>query len=99
MAKAKRNLHEGSSFDAFLEENGILAEAEARAVKAVVAWQLAQAMKAQKLTKLQMAKQLKTSRTQVNRILDPNNDTVTLETLNEAARVLGKRVHLELVDA
>ena len=99
MAKTKQNLHEGSSFDSFLEENGILAEAEAYAVKAVLAWQLAQEMKAQKLSKLRMAKQLKTSRTQVSRILDPTNDAVTIESLSEAARVLGKRIHLELVDA
>lgn len=99
MAKTRRNPHDGSSFDSFLEEYGLLARAEARAVKAVVAWQLAREMKARKLSKLRMAKQLKTSRTQVNRILDPTNDAVTLETLNQAAHVLGKRIHLALVDS
>ena len=66
--------HMGSSIDDFLKEEGIFEEAQAQAVKEVVAWQLAEAMKKKKISKNKMATLLKTSRTQVDRILDPKND-------------------------
>jgi len=88
--------HMGSSIDHFLKEEGIFEEAEAQAVKEVVAWQLAQAMKKQKISKSKMAVLLKTSRTQVDRLLDPKND-ITLSSLQRAAAMVGRRVMIELV--
>ena len=95
----RRNPHDGSSFESFLEDEGLLEEAREKAIKAVLAWQLTRAMKARKMTKAQMAKRLATSRSQLDRLLDPNNDTVTLRTLAKAARAVGKRLRLDLVDA
>ena len=86
--------HMGSSLDDFLREEGIFEEAQA--VKEVVAWQLAEAMKKQKISKNKLATLLKTSRTQVDRILDPKND-ITLGTLQRAAAMVGRRVTIELV--
>ncbi len=86
----------GSSIDDFLKEEGILEEAQTQAVKEVVAWQLAQAMKKKKITKSRMALLLKTSRTQVDRLLDPKND-ITLSTLQRAAAMVGRRVSIDLV--
>jgi predicted XRE-type DNA-binding protein len=88
--------HLGSTIDDFLKEEGIFAEAQAQAIKEVVAWQLAQAMKKRKLTKSRMASLLKTSRTQVDRLLDPKND-ITLSSLQRAAAMVGRRVMIELV--
>jgi plasmid maintenance system antidote protein VapI len=88
--------HMGSSLDDFLREEGILEEAQAQAVKEVVAWQLAEAMKKQKISKNKLATLLKTSRTQVDRILDPKND-ITLGSLQRAAAMVGRRVTIELV--
>lgn len=96
---ARKNPHEGSSFESFLEEEGILEETRERAIKAVVAWQLEKAMKARRMTKADMAKRLSTSRSQLDRLLDPKNDTVTLRTLARAARAVGKKLRLDLVDA
>ncbi len=89
------NKHIGSSFRDFLEEDGILDEVEAHAIKRVLAWQIEQEMKAQGLSKSDMAKRLKTSRTQLNRLLDPENDKVQLDTVQRAADAVGKRPHLE----
>jgi predicted XRE-type DNA-binding protein len=86
----------GSSIDDFLREEGILEEAQAQAIKEVVAWQLAQAMKKKKMSKSRMAVLLKTSRTQVDRLLDPEND-ITLSSLQRAAAMVGRRVIIELV--
>ncbi|MGD1071717.1 MAG: Fis family transcriptional regulator [Bryobacteraceae bacterium] len=86
----------GSSIDDFLQEEGILDESQAQAVKEVVAWQLAEAMRKQKISKARMAALLKTSRTQVDRLLDPKND-ITLSSLQRAAAMLGRRVMIELV--
>ena len=83
--------HMGSSIDDFLKEEGIFEEAQAQAIKEVVAWQLAEAMKQQKISKSKMAVLLKTSRTQVNRLLDPKND-ITLLSLQRAAAMVGRRV-------
>jgi hypothetical protein len=85
--------HMGSSIDDFLKGEGIFAEAQTRAIKEVVAWQLAQAMK--KISKSRMAALLKTSRTQVDRLLDPKND-ITLSSLQRAAALIGRRVTIEL---
>ena len=86
----------GSSFEGFLEEEGVLAEAEAIAVKRVLAYQLKELMKAQKLNKTQLAKRMKTSRSALERLLDPDNPYVTLLTLERAARALGKNIRIEI---
>ena len=88
--------HMGSSIDDFLKEEGIFEEAQAQAVKEVVAWQLADAMRTKKISKVRMATLLKTSRTQVDRLLDPKND-ITLSSLQRAAAMVGRRVMIELV--
>ncbi|HXI42332.1 MAG TPA: hypothetical protein VNH83_20280 [Bryobacteraceae bacterium] len=87
--------HMGSSIDDFLKEEGILEEAQVQAIKEVVAWQLAEAMKKKKISKARMATLLKTSRTQVDRLLDPRND-ITLSSLQRAAAMVGRRVAIEL---
>jgi predicted XRE-type DNA-binding protein len=86
----------GSSIDDFLKEEGIFEEAEAQAVKEIVAWQLAQAMKKKRISKSKMAALLKTSRTQVDRLLDPKND-IALTSLQRAAAMVGRRVSIKLV--
>jgi antitoxin HicB len=86
----------GSSIDDFLKQEGIFEVAQAQAVKEVVAWQLAEAMRTRKISKARMAKLLKTSRTQVDRLLDPKND-ITLSSLQRAAAMVGRRVTIELV--
>ena len=88
----------GSSIDDFLKEEGIFEAAQTLAVKEVVAWQLAQAMKKKKISKARMAALLKTSRAQVDRILNPKND-ITLSSLQRAAALVGRRVVIELVSA
>jgi antitoxin HicB len=88
--------HMGSSIDEFLKQEGIFEEAQAQAIKEVVAWQLAEAMKKKKISKNKLATLLKTSRTQVDRILDPKND-ITLGSLQRAAAMVGRRVTIELV--
>jgi predicted XRE-type DNA-binding protein len=88
--------HMGSSIDDFLKDEGVFEEAQAQAVKEVVAWQLAQAMKKQKISKNKMATMLKTSRSQVDRLLDAKND-ITLSSLQRAAAIVGRRVSIELV--
>jgi antitoxin HicB len=99
MAKriGKVNRHKGSSIDNFLREEGVFEEFQARAVKEVIAWQLAQAMKEQKLSKRRLAALMHTSRTQLDRVLDPSNGNVTIETLQRAAAILGRKVQVELV--
>jgi len=91
------NQHRGSSLDGFLEEQGVLAEFQAKAIKEVIAWQLAEAMKERKLSKSRLATLMHTSRTQVNRVLDPTDGNVTIETLQRAAEIVGRRVQLQLV--
>jgi len=90
--------HSGSSFDSFLEQEGIREEVEAVAIKRVLAWRLEQAMQKQRKTKQAMARQLRTSRSQLDRLLDPRNVSVTLDTITRAARALGKRVIIHLAD-
>jgi predicted XRE-type DNA-binding protein len=89
--------HKGSGIDDFLREEGVLEEIQTRAIKEVIAWQLEQEMKARKISKRRLAELMKTSRTQVDRVLDPDVGGVTLETLQRAASVLGRRVQVELV--
>ena len=91
------NNHRGAALDSFLEEQGVLGEFQARAVKEVIAWQLAEAMRDRKISKSALAVLMKTSRTQINRVLDPNDGNVTIETLQRAAVLVGRRVQLELV--
>jgi antitoxin HicB len=94
----KRRDHSGSTFDSFLEEEGIREEVEAVAIKRVLAWQLERAMQEQQKTKQAMAKQLHTSRSQLDRLLDPRNVAVTLDTITRAARALGKRIIIRVAD-
>ena len=94
----KKMDHSGSTFDSFLEEEGIREEVEAIAIKRVLAWQLEQAMKKQQKTKQAMARQLHTSRSQLDRLLDPRNVSVTLDTITRVARALGKRVIIRVAD-
>lgn len=95
----KTTNHSGSTFDSFLDEEGIREEVEAVAIKRVLAWQLEQAMRKQQKTKQAMARQLHTSRSQLDRLLDPRNVSVTLDTITRAARALGKRVIIRVADA
>jgi antitoxin HicB len=88
--------HMGWSIDDFMKEEGIFEEAQAQAVKEVVAWQLAEAMLVQKISKNKMATLLKTSRSQVDRLLDPTSD-ITLANLQRATVIVGRRVSIELV--
>ncbi len=86
----------GALFEDFLKEQGTYEETTEQAVKRVLAFQIAQVMKEQKITKVEMARRLKTSRSQLDRLLDPENNRVTLSVLSRAARVLGRSLKLEL---
>jgi DNA-binding phage protein len=92
-----RNPHIGSSFDSFLEEEGILHEVTTRALKRVIARQLDALMKDQGLNKTTLANRMETSRSQLDRLLDPDNESVTLDTLVRAAHAVGRRLQVELV--
>jgi antitoxin HicB len=94
----KKVNHSGSTLDSFLEEEGIREEVEAVAIKRVLAWQLQDAMQKQQKTKQAMARQLRTSRSQLDRLLDPRNVSVTIDTITRAASVLGKRVIIRVAD-
>lgn len=89
--------HIGSSFEDFLKDEGINEETTTVAIKRVLAWQLEQAMTENRISKNRLAKAMKTSRTQLDRILDPDNAAVQLDTVIKAARVLGRNVRIELV--
>ena len=91
-----KNPHIGSSFDEFLEEEAMQEETTAIAMKRVIAWQIEQEMKAQKLTKTALAKKMHTSRAALNRLLDETDTSLTLTTLASAAAALGKTFRLEL---
>jgi DNA-binding Xre family transcriptional regulator len=86
----------GSDFDEFLESEGLLSEVEAVAVKRVLAFQLSKLMQEKKLTKTAMAQRMHTSRSALDRLLDPSNPAVTLQTMDRAARILGKQLRIEL---
>ena len=92
----KKNI--GSSFDDFLQEEAILDETTAIALKRVISWQIAEEMKAQQLTKTTLAKRMHTSRAALNRPLDENDASLTLTTLASAAAALGKKINLQLSD-
>lgn len=94
----KRTDHSGSTFDRFLEEEGIREEVKAVAIKRVLAWQLEQTIQEEQKNKQAMAKQLQTSRSQLDRLLDPQNVSVTLDTITRAIRALGKRLIIHVVD-
>ena len=89
--------HAGSSFDDFLKEEGLYEDVRAQAVKSVIAWQIAEEMKKQGLSKVAMAKRMGTSRSSLDRLLDPDNDALALSTLTRAATVLGKEVQVSLL--
>ena len=87
--------HIGSSFDSFLQEEGLMAEAEATALKRVLAYQIKQEMELRNISKTALAKMMRTSRSSVDRLLDPKNSSVTLLTLENVAVALGKRLKLQ----
>ncbi len=93
----KRNAHIGSSLDDFLKEEGVLEETRAAVLKQTLAWQVQQAMKKDKISKVEMARRMNTSRAALNRLLDPGNTSVTLQTLTRAARAVGRDLRIELV--
>jgi antitoxin HicB len=93
---AKKKGRIGSSLDSFLKDEGRFEATQAVAIKRVLAWQIEQEMKAQSITKKAMAERMQTSRAQLDRLLDPSNDSVTLDTLTRAAHALGRNLKLEL---
>ena len=94
-----KRTHRGGDFRDFLNEQGILGEVEARALKQAVSLQLSRLLKEKEITKTQMAERMQTSRAAVDRLLDASNRSVTLNTLGKAARALGRKVKIELVPA
>jgi antitoxin HicB len=92
-----KNPHIGSSFESWLDEAGIRSDVTAAAIKAVIARQLAAEMKKKKITKKKMAELMNTSRAQVDRLLDPDNGSATIESLQRAAKMVGRELRLELV--
>jgi antitoxin HicB len=91
-----KNIHIGSDFDDFLKKEGILEEVEAAAIKRVIAHQIRQQMRKEKISQTEMADRLGTSRAALKRLLDPKNFSVTLITLNRAASALGKKLEIRL---
>ena len=98
MMANKKSSRIGSSFDDFLAEESLLDKATAAAQKRVLAWQVADAMKKRRLSKAALAGRMRTSRSALDRLLDPDNASVTLATLGRAAAALGKRLRVEMVD-
>lgn len=94
---SKKNV--GSSFDDFLKDEAILEDATAIAMKRVIAWQIAEEMKARKITKTELAKRMHTSRAALNRLLDEEDTSLTLTTLASAAAALGRKVNIQLAAA
>jgi len=94
MVVVHKNL--GGCFNDFLEEEGILEECTQTAIKKVLSWQIEQEMKKKKISKSAMAKKMSTSRSSLDRLLDPDNESVTLSTLKKAAQVVGRKIRLEL---
>src|SRR6266705_4994655 len=93
----RRSTDKLTTLDAFLKEEGKLEEFEAVAIKEVLAWQIAEAMKAQNLSRKRLAERMNTSRSQISRLLDPKGGNVTIATLQRAAELLGRKVRLELI--
>jgi antitoxin HicB len=94
---ARKKPHIGSSFESWLDHERSREEVAAAAIKAVIAHQLAKEMKKRKITKQRMAELMKTSRAQVDRLLDPNNGSATIESLQRAARIVGRELRMQLV--
>jgi antitoxin HicB len=95
--KTSRSAADLSTLDDFLKDQGKLEEFQAVAVKEVLAWQILEAMKAKKISRKGLAEKMKTSRSQISRLLDPKDGNVTLTTLQRAARMVGRSLRLELV--
>ncbi len=95
--RTARKARIGSDFDDFLKEEGTYEATQAVAIKRVLAWQVKKTMKKQRLTKAEMARRMNTSRSQLDRLLDPGRNSVTLETLTRAARAIGRQLKVELV--
>ena len=93
------NQHKGSSFDSFLASENLLDKVEATAVKRVIAYQLEEGMKKAHITKTQMASNMKTSRSALDRLLDPQNTAVTLQSLVKAAHVLGQQLQISFTES
>lgn len=93
-----RKKHIGSSFDEFLAEEGLLADVNTVARKRVLAWQIERAMKQRRISKAELARRMRTSRSALDRLLDPKNSSVTLATMDRAATALGKQLRVELVE-
>ena len=93
----KRNKHIGLSLDDFLKDEGILEETRAIALKEAVAWQVQKAMEKEKISKVEMARRMQTSRAALDRLLAPGNASVTLQTLTRAAHAIGRDLRIELV--
>jgi antitoxin HicB len=93
----KNNPHAGSAFDAFLKADGLYEETRAIALKRVLAWQIESEMQKQHITKQAMARRMATSRSQLDRLLDPEKTGVSLETMQRAASVIGRELRVELV--
>lgn len=91
------NKHKGSTIESFLAEESILEHAEAIALKKIIAFKILQGMEKKALTKTQMASLMGTSRAALNRLLDPDNSSVTLITLTKAANVLGLKINISLI--
>ncbi len=97
MNKKTKSSHVGSSLDDFLEEQGLLEECEHQALKEILADQVRQAMKESHISKTAMAERMKTSRRQLDRLLDPQVPNITLATMSKAARAVGRELHIALV--
>ena len=95
--KKMRSTDDLTTLDNFLKEEGKLEEFEAIAVKEVLAWQIAEAMKARNLSRKRLAERMKTSRSQISRLLNPKDGNVTINTLQRAAKIVGRTLRLELV--
>ena len=93
----KSNKHIGSSLEDFLKEEGVLEETRAVVLKETLAWQVQQAMEKDKISKVEMARRMNTSRAALDRLLDPGNTSVTLQTLSRAAHAVGRDLRIELV--
>jgi len=94
---SRENKHIGSKLDDFLADEGLLESSQSIAIKRVLAWQIAQFIEHQKLTKTEMASRMNTSRSALDRLLDPDNDSVTLKTLQNAASAIGAHLEMKLV--
>ena len=95
--KVRRSTDDLTTLDDFLKEEGKLEEFEAVAIKEVLAWQIAEAMKTQKLSRTRLAERMQTSRSQIRRLLDPNDGNVTIATLQRAAKIVGRTLRIELL--